>query len=149
MVTCAKGLRVEAQYSVEDSPSIDILIYPGGLGTRPLMDNELHLHWLRQQRKKSAVMASVCAGALVFAAAGLMRGHAATTHWRFLGALAELDPTIDVRRDDRFVDDGDIVSSAGISAGIDMALHLVERLSTRERALSVQRDIQYEPRTFK
>ena len=90
-------------------------------------------------------MASVCTGSLVYAAAGLLSGRPATTHWGSLDKLAELDPTIDVRPQDRFVDDGNVVTSAGISAGIDMALHLVDRLADTERARDVRHGIQYDP----
>ena len=90
-------------------------------------------------------MTSVCTGSLVFAAAGLLTGRPATTHWASLDRLKELDPTIGVRSDERFVDDGDTVTAAGISAGIDMALHLVARLASPERARQVRRGIQYDP----
>ena len=90
-------------------------------------------------------MTSVCTGSLVYAAAGLLHGRPATTHWGSLDELGRLDPTIVVRPDDRWVDDGDVVTSAGVSAGIDMALHLVHRLAGRERAGQVRRDIQYDP----
>jgi transcriptional regulator GlxA family with amidase domain len=90
-------------------------------------------------------MTSVCTGSLVYAAAGLLSGRRATTHCSSLDDLAALDRTIDVRRDDRFVDDGDVVTSAGISAGIDMALHLVARLADIDRAREVRRAIQYDP----
>lgn len=90
-------------------------------------------------------MTSVCTGSLVYAAAGLLSGRPATTRWRSLDRLAELDPTIDVRPHERFVDDGDILTSAGISAGIDMALHLVDRLAGTDRARDVRRGIQYDP----
>jgi len=90
-------------------------------------------------------MTSVCTGSLVYAAAGLLTRRPATTHWASLDRLKELDPTIDVRADDRFVDDGDVITSAGVSAGIDMALHLVSRLASPERARQVRRGIQYDP----
>ena len=90
-------------------------------------------------------MTSVCTGSLVFAAAGLLSGRPATTHWASVERLAELDPTIDVRPDDRFVDDGDVITSAGVSAGIDMALHLVGRLAGSERAEEVRHIVDYAP----
>jgi transcriptional regulator GlxA family with amidase domain len=91
------------------------------------------------------LLASVCTGALVFAAAGILAGRPATTHWATLDTLATLDPTIDVRHEERFVDDGDVITAAGVSAGIDMALHLVARLASTERARQVRRMIQYDP----
>ncbi len=90
-------------------------------------------------------MTSVCTGALVYAAAGLLSGRPATTHWESLDLLAELDPTIDVNPEARYVDDGDVITSAGVSAGIDMALHLVARLAGADRAREVRRAIQYDP----
>ena len=90
-------------------------------------------------------MTSVCTGSLVYAAAGLLAGRPATSHWSTLDTLAALDPSIDVRPDDRFVDDGDVITSAGVSAGIDMALHLVVRLAGADRARQVRRGIQYDP----
>jgi transcriptional regulator GlxA family with amidase domain len=90
-------------------------------------------------------MTSVCTGSLVYAAAGLLRDRPATTYWGSLARLAETDPTIEVRPDDRFVDSGEIVTAAGVSAGIDMALHLVARLHSLERARDVRRYIQYDP----
>ncbi|MFY9808933.1 MAG: DJ-1/PfpI family protein [Pseudonocardiaceae bacterium] len=90
-------------------------------------------------------MTSVCTGALVYAAAGLLRGRPATTYWRELTRLQELEPTVVLRPDARFVDDGDVITSAGVSAGIDMALHLVARLASGHRARQVRRGIQYDP----
>jgi transcriptional regulator GlxA family with amidase domain len=100
---------------------------------------------VREQRRRVPLLASVCTGSLVFAAAGLLAGRPATTHWASLDALSELDETIEVRRDVRFVDDGDVVTAAGVSAGIDMALHLVARLSSTETAAKVRRGLQYDP----
>ena len=90
-------------------------------------------------------MTSVCTGSLVYAAAGLLRARPATTHFRALDLLASLDPSIEVRPDDRYVDDGDIVTAAGVSAGIDMALYLVLRLDSPDAARRVKREIQYDP----
>lgn len=145
LVQCAKGLVVQAQCSYADAPPLDVLVYPGGRGTRPQLRDDAQLEWVRQQRAHIPLMASVCTGSLVYAAAGLLEGRPATTHWRSLGRLSDIDPTIDVRRDERFVDDGDVITSAGISAGIDMALHLVDRLVGRDRARQVRRGIQYDP----
>jgi transcriptional regulator GlxA family with amidase domain len=144
-VRCAKGLRVLADHSYEDVPALDVLLYPGGRGARARVDDEAEVAWIRDQRQEIPLLASVCTGSLVFAKAGLLKGRPATTHWASLDRLADIDPTIDVRRDDRFVDDGDVVTSAGISAGIDMALHLVSRFAGVERAREVRRGIQYDP----
>jgi transcriptional regulator GlxA family with amidase domain len=144
-VRCAKGLLVGADHSFADAPPLDVLLHPGGRGTRPQLVDPEHLDWVRAQREAVPLMTSVCTGSLVYAAAGLLRGRPATTHWGSLDVLAELDPSIEVRPDDRFVDDGDVITSAGVSAGIDMALHLVSRLAGVERAREVRRGIQYDP----
>jgi transcriptional regulator GlxA family with amidase domain len=144
-VRCAKGLVVQAHYSYADVPSLEVLLYPGGQGTRPQLHDKAQLDWVRRQRANVPLMTSVCTGSLVYAAAGLLSGRPATTHWSALDELAELDPTIEVRPNDRFVDDGDVVTAAGVSAGIDMALHLVKRLAGSNRAREVRRGIQYDP----
>jgi transcriptional regulator GlxA family with amidase domain len=104
-----------------------------------------HLDWIRAQRAAVPLMTSVCTGSLVYAAAGLLTGRPATTYWASMDTLTELDPSIEVRPGDRFVDDGDIVTSAGVSAGIDMALHLVARLASPDRAREVRSGIEYDP----
>jgi transcriptional regulator GlxA family with amidase domain len=109
-----------------------------------LRDNA-HLDWVRVQRERVPLMTSVCSGSLVYAAAGLLTGRPATTHWAAFDELRTLDASVQLRADDRFVDDGDIITSAGVSAGIDMALHLVARLAGVERARQVRRGIQYDP----
>ena len=144
-VAAAKGMTLTAHHSFADAPAYDVLLHPGGRGTRPLMRDAAHLDWVRTQRASVPLMTSVCTGSLVYAAAGLLHGRPATTHWASLDLLAETDPTIEVRAEDRYVDDGDIVTSAGVSAGIDMALHLVRRLGGTQRAKDVRRYIQYDP----
>jgi transcriptional regulator GlxA family with amidase domain len=144
-VRAAKGLTLTPLTSTAEAPALDVLVHPGGQGTRPLLKDDDHLAWVRAERERVPLMTSVCTGSLVYAAAGLLAGRPATTHWASLDLLAELDPSIDVHTQDRFVDDGDVVTSAGVSAGIDMALHLVARLAGLPRAREVQRYIQYEP----
>jgi len=144
-VRAAKGLVVTPQHTYADAPPYDVLLYPGGSGTRRMLADADELDWVREQRTQVALMTSVCTGSLVYAAAGLLRGRPATTYWASLGELASLDGTIEIRDADRFVDDGDVVTSAGVSAGIDMALHLVSRLAGVERARQVRRGIQYDP----
>jgi transcriptional regulator GlxA family with amidase domain len=144
-VTAAKGMVIGAQYALGAAPALDVVIHPGGEGTRPLMRDDGHLAWVRAQAASAPLMASVCTGSLVLAAAGLLAGRPATTYWACFDELLAVDPTIAARPDDRFVDDGDVVTAAGVSAGIDMALHLVARLAGRERALDVRRGIQYDP----
>ena len=144
-VTCAKGMRVVPDHTWGSAPPFDVLVYPGGVGTRRDLADPAVLERLRTLREAGTLMTSVCTGALVFAAAGLLRDRPATTWWGQLDTLVQLDPTIEVRPDDRFVDSGEIVTAAGVSAGIDMALHLVARLHSVERARDVRRYIQYDP----
>jgi transcriptional regulator GlxA family with amidase domain len=145
VITCAKGLRAAPQFSWESTPSIDVLVYPGGRGTRAQLDDGVVLGWVRKTAETAQLMTSVCTGSLVYAAAGLLDSRPATTHWGSLDRLAELGSGIEVRPDDRFVDDGAVITAAGVSAGIDMALHLVARLHSTERAREVRRYIQYDP----
>ena len=141
----AKNLVLGAHHSLAEAPALDVLIHPGGRGTRPLLRDTAHLDWVRAQRATVPLLASVCTGSLVYAAAGLLRGRPATTHWESLNLLSELDPTVRTDVEARFVDDGDMITSAGVSAGIDMALHLVARLESVDVARAVRREIQYDP----
>lgn len=144
-VTAAKGLVLGAHTSYAEVPALDVLIYPGGEGTRTHLRDETQLAWVRAQRETVPLMTSVCTGSLVYAAAGLLEGRPATTHWSAFDELVAADPTLLPDRESRFVDDGDVITSAGVSAGIDMALHLVVRLASLERARQVRRGIQYDP----
>jgi transcriptional regulator GlxA family with amidase domain len=145
VVTCAKGLRVLPDETWETAPPLDVLLYPGGRGTRAELRDDAVLEWMQGISRSGAVVASVCTGSLVLAAAGLLDGKPATTHWQSLELLPTLGKDIDVRSDDRFVDNGQVITAAGVSAGIDMALHLVARLHSPGRAREVRRYIQYDP----
>ena len=144
-VRCAKGLVVLADYTWESAPPIDVLVYPGGQGTRRQLGDESVRQWIHRVASKAELMTSVCTGALVYADAGLLDGKPAATYWNELDLLASLGKDIEVRADDRFVDAGSVITSAGVSAGIDMALYLVSRLHSPERAKQVKRIIQYDP----
>jgi transcriptional regulator GlxA family with amidase domain len=141
----AKGLRFQADHGFDDVGRLDVLVHSGGQGTRPLLQDPEHLDWVRGQRERVPLLTSVCTGSLVYAAAGLLNGRPATTHWGSLELLGKLDPSIEVRPDDRFVDDDDVVTSAGVSAGIDMALHVLARLAGVDRAKEIRHYIQYDP----
>jgi transcriptional regulator GlxA family with amidase domain len=144
-VRCRKGLVVVPEARLDDAGPLDVVVVPGGRGTRSLLaDEEMHA-WLRGHAEAGALMTSVCTGSLVLAAAGLLDGRPATTHWAALDELRAAGRDVDVREHERFVDDGSVVTAAGVSAGIDMALHLVERLHSTERAREVRREIQYDP----
>ena len=142
-ITCAKGLRVLADHTWESAPKPDVVVWPGGVGAREQIGVEAVRERVRSLRDTGALMTSVCTGSLVYADAGLLDGRPATT-WH--GRIEELGKLGAVPQPDaRFVDDGDLVTSAGVSAGIDMALHLVARLHSVERAREVRRHIQYDP----
>jgi transcriptional regulator GlxA family with amidase domain len=142
-VRCAHGLRLLPDRTWSDVGEIDVLVLPGG-NARPQAEDERVLDRVRGLGENGTLMTSVCTGALILAAAGLLDGRPATTHWGALEALGKYE-NVDVRPDARFVDDGDVITAAGVSAGIDMALHLVARLDSRERAQDVRRYIQYDP----
>lgn len=144
-IRCAKGLSVRAEFTWQDTPPLDVLVYPGGRATRGHLGDVTVRTWLRDLADNGALMTSVCTGALVLADSGLLDGQAATTHWADLEELAGLGRDIEVRTDERFVDAGAVITAAGVSAGIDMALHLIARLHSPQRARDVRRYIQYDP----
>ena len=144
-VTAAKGMLLTPQLSAREAPDFDVFLHPGGHGTRALAGNPNHLNWMRSLRAKTRLMTSVCTGSLVYAAAGLLSGRPATTYWDAFRRLTHFDPSIEVRSGDRWMDDGDMITGAGVSAGIDLSLHLVRRLVGEERAKQVRRGIQYDP----
>lgn len=136
----ALGLSVDR--SLEETTDPDIVLVPGGEGSEPAMEDETVLSWLRAVDERTKWTTSVCTGSLVLGAAGLLDGKRATSHWLFLERLGELgaDPV-----GGRFVEDGKIVTAAGVSAGIDMALHLVGREAGPEVAQAIQLGIEYDP----
>ena len=142
VVRCSHDLKVVPDVSWDDVGRLDLLVLPGG-DTRPLQADDEFLDRMRSIASDGTLMTSVCTGALVFGKAGLLEGRRATTHWSALDRLADLG--VDVDREARFVDTGEVVTAAGVSAGIDMALYLVARLDSDERAEEVRRYIQYEP----
>jgi transcriptional regulator GlxA family with amidase domain len=144
-VRCRKGLRVVPDVTMRDADELDVVLVPGGRGARRVAADEDVLGWVRGHAARGSLVTSVCTGALVLAAAGLLDGRAATTYWSAYDELRSHGRDIDVRADQRFVDEGDVVTAAGVSAGIDMALHLVARLASPERARDVRRSIQYDP----
>jgi transcriptional regulator GlxA family with amidase domain len=143
-VRCAKGLRVLADYSFETAPRADVLLVPGGMGTRTEVDNPTIIEYIRRAAGEAELTTSVCNGAFMLERAGLLTGRRATTHWRSLDRLRALG-TVQVVEGERYVDEGTIVTSSGVSAGIDMALYLVGRLWGPEKARRVQKGVEYFP----
>ena len=144
IVSARGGLRVEPHFGIDDCPPLDVLLVPGGYGTRPLMDNRRVLDWIASQNQRVETMTSVCTGAFLLGKAGVLDGLRATTHWESVSRMRSLFPTVSVLDDLRVVDEGRVVTSAGVSAGIDMALHLVGRWHGREIAEATARDMEYD-----
>jgi len=144
-VTAIGALKVIPHYSWADAPAIDILVVPGGFGTRALLNDQPTLDWIRKTAAASSQVTSVCTGALLLAKVGLLKGRRATTHWAGLDLLASIDPTIQVQRDTRVVSDG-VVTSAGVSAGLDMSFSVVENICGRAVAEETAHYIEYVPK---
>jgi transcriptional regulator GlxA family with amidase domain len=145
VVTCAKGMRVLPDTSWDEVGDVDVLIYPGGRGTRAQLGDETIRARMRALKQRGTLLTSVCTGSLVYADAGLLDGLPATTYWSAFDTLLSLGRDIEPQPDSRFVDTGEVITAAGVSAGIDMALHLVGRLGTPDMAREVRRAIQYDP----
>ncbi|WP_085315432.1 DJ-1/PfpI family protein [Derxia lacustris] len=139
-VQARAGLFVMPDATFDSHPPAELLIVPGGVVTTELQRPEV-IDWLRRIAAGAAITASVCTGAFLLARAGLLAGRACTTHWEDIADLRAMFPGLDVREGRRWIDEGSIVSSAGISAGIDMSLHLVERLAGRDLALATARQM--------
>jgi len=143
-IRCAKGLRVLPDHDFASAPPLDVILVPGGQGTRREVSNRVLIEWLRKTGERCQWVTSVCTGALLLHEAGFARGRRVTTHWAFVETLrARGDVTVLERT--RYVRDGNVVTAAGISAGIDMALWLVGQLHGVDAARKLQRAIEYEP----
>ncbi|MCD5979615.1 hypothetical protein ALP94_00495 [Pseudomonas savastanoi pv. glycinea] len=127
------GLKVDPDFSIDDHPVMDCLIVPGGVVNAELEKADV-IHWISGQSVPERVVAAVCTGAFLLVKTGKLAGKQVTTHWEDIDDLKEMFPSVDVLSTLRWVDEGAFVTSAGISAGIDMSLHLVERLHSRELA---------------
>ncbi len=143
VVHCTGGLLVHPSATTGDHPPLDILIVPGGRGTRREQSNPALLDWIAAQSRMIELTTSVCTGAFLLAARGILDGRRATTHWVSINRLRESAPAVTVLDDRRVVDEGAVVTSAGVSAGIDMALHVVARLHGPEVATATARNMEY------
>jgi transcriptional regulator GlxA family with amidase domain len=143
-VHCSKGMRVLPDHTLGDHPSLDVLLVPGGPGTRREVSNQAIIDWIRTVSADAAWTTSVCTGALLLHEAGPARGRRVATHHAFEDTL-QARGDVAVVRDARYVIDGHLATSQGVSAGIDLALWLVGRLHGRDHARAVRRYIQYEP----
>lgn len=142
-VRARNGLRVVPDHSLETAPAPDYLVIPGGIGTRALLENPAVLDWLSRAAERCDNIMSVCSGSLVLARMGLLSGLRATTHHDIFELLETLAPDAEIIRHHRFTDNGKIITSAGVAAGIDMSLYMVGRLYGRSQAEAVARYIEY------
>ena len=137
------GLKVLADYNFKDSPKIDILLIPGGLGTRSLLQSIETISWILDTAEGASLLTSVCTGSLLLARAGLLKNKKATTHWGALELLKNVSPSTKILKDRRVVDDG-IITSAGVSSGIDMAFQVVTKLFGDDVAADTAKYIEYQ-----
>jgi len=144
-VRCAKGMRVLPDKTTADCGALDVLLVPGGQGTRREVNNSALLAWIANVARGAKWITSVCTGALLITAAGPARGKRVTTHWGFIEALRSRGEAAEVLSHYRYVRDGNVVSAAGVSAGIDMALWLTGEWHGVEMARAVQRTMEYNP----
>lgn len=142
-VRARAGLKINPDFDFKTHPKIDVLIIPGGVVNEALKDASV-INWIATTSKQTQLTASICTGAFLLAKAGLLEGKSATTHWEDIEDLRVMFPHLEVKEQMRWVDEGKIVTSAGISAGIDMSLHLVERLVNRDLALNTARQMEFE-----
>jgi len=142
-VSARHGLKVEPDYTIEDHPLLNILVVPGGRGTRREMHNSALLAWIEAQDSRTELTTSVCTGAFLLAELGLLNGKRATTHWSSVPFMRETYQGVTIEESVRFVDEGRIVTSAGISVGIDMSLHIVARLHGEDVAAWTARRMEY------
>ncbi|MFA1821870.1 DJ-1/PfpI family protein [Virgibacillus oceani] len=145
IIYARNGLKVQPDYNFNNMPQFDVLIIPGGLGAREKeIHNENVIKWIAIQMQNVQIMTSVCTGALLLAKAGLLKGKRATTHWASLDRLEKEFPEVDVQQEVKYVDEGNIVTSGGISAGINMSFHIVNRLLGSEIAQKTAKRMEYD-----
>jgi transcriptional regulator GlxA family with amidase domain len=144
VVTGAHGLKVTADHSFGDCPPLDVVLVPGGFGTRQEMNNPRMLEFVRRAARTASYVTSVCTGALVLHKAGFLADRKATTHWGAIDLLREMGDVEVVK--ERYVQDGNVLTAAGVSAGIDMALYLVSLLKDTQTACNVQKMMEYYPK---
>jgi transcriptional regulator GlxA family with amidase domain len=144
-VTCAKAMRVLPDATTVNAPKLDVLLIPGGQGTRREVENKPLLEWIAATAAKCEWITSVCTGALLLTAAGPARGKRVTTHWAFVETLSGRGEAAEVLKNVRYVRDGNVVTAAGVSAGIDMALWLIGQIHGAAFARNVQRAMEYDP----
>jgi putative intracellular protease/amidase len=136
------ALVIQAEHTIGEIPDPDVLLIPGGEGNRPLLGDSEVLDWVRSAHETSQWTTSVCTGSLVLGAAGVLEGLRATSHWAYVDYLPRFGATV---ANQRVVEDGKVITAAGVSSGIDMALVLAERIAGRDAAEAIQLGIEYDP----
>jgi len=145
VIRARNGLQVVPDYCFADNPSFDILIIPGGYGAEEIeIHNDVVLSWIKEQKPKVSLMTSVCTGAFLLAKAGLLEGKKATTHWIDIDRLEKEFDTITIERDVKYVDEGSIMTSGGVSAGINMSFHIIKKLLGEEIARTTAKRMEYD-----
>ncbi|WP_240666614.1 DJ-1/PfpI family protein [Longirhabdus pacifica] len=142
-ITTHNGLAITPNYSMENTPDLDILIVPGGV-IEPIFYDEDISKWIGEQSKKVDILSSVCNGAFLIAKHGVLNDRTATTHWQVISVFRAYFPDVEVLENVKFVDEGDVVTSAGISAGLDMSFHLLQRLTGKEVAAQAATFMEYD-----
>ena len=142
-VVATGGLRVLPDHDLAACPRLDVLVVPGGWGTRSLVNHQEVVEWIRDRSDEAELSTSVCTGSFLLGQAGLLDGRRATTHWMSLDRMRDTYPSIEVVRDQHVVEDGSMITSAGISAGIDMALRVVTRYHGEAIARATARYMEY------
>jgi transcriptional regulator GlxA family with amidase domain len=142
-VAATGGLRVIPDVAIDACPPLDVLVVPGGWGTRSEIKNERLVNWIRERGGGVETLTSVCTGSMLLGQAGLLEGRRATTHWRALPWMREAFPAVTVDEKQHVVEDGHVLTSAGISAGIDMALRVVARYHGEAVARATARNMEY------
>lgn len=142
-VKCRGGLLLTPNATIDNHEPLDILVLPGGPGARRERHNQRVISWIRAQDERTQILASVCTGAVFLAEAGLLTNRRATTHWRWMDWTRAQYPEIELISGNRYIDEGHIVTSAGVSAGMDMSLHLIERLRGDAAAVWTARRMDY------
>ncbi|ATW25082.1 DJ-1/PfpI family protein [Candidatus Formimonas warabiya] len=144
-VRARNGLQVVPDYSFTDDISFDILIIPGGYGAEEIeIYNDVVIGWIKDQMSKVSLMTSVCTGAFLLAKAGLLDGKSATTHWMDMDRLEKEFPKVTVKRGVKYVDAGSIITSGGISAGMNMSFYLIVKLLGKEVARTTAKRMEYD-----
>ena len=145
VISARNGLKVLPDYDFQDAPDFDLLIVPGGYGAEEIeIHNAVLIGWLKQCATTTPVIASVCTGAFLLAKAGLLNGKRATTHWMDLDRLEHEYPLVSVQRAVKFVDEGTVLTSGGISAGINLSFHLLKRFIGADVARQTAKRMEYD-----